>query len=404
MAFLGFGQEQPFAAAEQNAQDRQTAFQGIKDNLPALGLVMGLSMLARNNGTRSAGQLIGQGGADALNAYGTWQKIQEAKARQEKEDQWKLEDREYSRSQDAFKNSMEEKKFALDEMKTRQDMAIAQQRLRLAAAGVAAQRQAMALAAAKEREKEEFNKNHKQVDGVWWDLQPDGTWAESKTLNMYDANGNRIGAKQPELPKYSDVSKFMGDYQGATSDYNASGDALSTLYVGATQDNAFGDMDMIYALNKMYDPRSVVRGEEFKQMAMAGGLPAQVVNFYNQVANGKRLTPEQRKQMVKIAYDLFEERAAKKNQYDEQFRTIAKPYNYNTNAIIQDLHAGTRNKARKYLSASGGTGAGGTPAVGAPQPPVVPGRSGSMPRQPGGPGGAASPSASALPPGFKRVN
>ena len=44
---------------------------------------MGLSMLARNNGTRSAGQLIGQGGADALNAYGTWKKIQEAKARQE---------------------------------------------------------------------------------------------------------------------------------------------------------------------------------------------------------------------------------------------------------------------------------------------------------------------------------
>ena len=53
--------------------------------------------------------------------------------------------------------------------------------------------------------------------------------------------------------------------------------------------------------------------------------------------------------MVKIAYDLFETRTGKKKQYDEQFRTIAKPYNYNTDAIIKDLHAETRNKARRFL-------------------------------------------------------
>ena len=75
MAIFGFGQQDPYAEAEQAAQDRQTAFAGMKDNLPALGLIAGLSMLARNNGTRSVGQLIGQAGGDALGAYSTWRKM-----------------------------------------------------------------------------------------------------------------------------------------------------------------------------------------------------------------------------------------------------------------------------------------------------------------------------------------
>ena len=349
MAIFGFGQQDPYAEAEQAAQDRQTAFAGMRDNLPALGLIAGLSMLARNNGSRSVGQLIGQAGADALGAYSTFQKMQEIKARQKQLDDIAKEEREYARSQDAIRNDMAERKFGLEQAKMAQDMQLARQRMGIAYAGLAAQRQAQALAAAKEKEQAEFDKQHRQVNGVWYDLRPDGKWEQSKTLNMYDSDGNMIGGKAVELPKYTDVSKFMGDYQSATSDYDASGDALNTLRVGATQDNAFGDMEMIYALNKMYDPRSVVRGEEFKQMAMAGGLPTQVLNFYNQVANGGRLTQEQKRQMVKIAYDLFEERSGKKKQYDEQYRTIAKPYGFNTDATIKDLHAGTRSKARKFL-------------------------------------------------------
>ena len=141
MAIFGFGQQDPYAEAEQAAQDRQTAFAGMKDNLPALGLIAGLSMLARNNGTRSVGQLIGQAGGDALNAYGTWRKIEDAKARQKQLDDIAKEEREYARTQDAFRNDMAERKFGLEQAKMAQDMAMQRQRLGMAAAELALRRQ-----------------------------------------------------------------------------------------------------------------------------------------------------------------------------------------------------------------------------------------------------------------------
>ena len=141
MAIFGFGQQDPYAEAEQAAQDRQTAFAGMRDNLPALGLIAGLSMLARNNGSRSVGQLIGQAGGDALNAYGTWRKMQDIKDRQAQLDKMAAEEREYARSQDAFKNDLAMKQFGLQEAKMAQDMAMQRQRLGMAAAELALRRQ-----------------------------------------------------------------------------------------------------------------------------------------------------------------------------------------------------------------------------------------------------------------------
>ena len=144
MAIFGFGQQDPYAEAEQAAQDRQTAFAGMKDNLPALGLIAGLAMLARNNGTRSVGQLIGQAGGDALNAYGTWRKMEDVKARQKQLDDIAKEEREYQRTQDAFRNDMAERKLSMEQAKMAQDMALARQRLGMAAAELALRRQAAA--------------------------------------------------------------------------------------------------------------------------------------------------------------------------------------------------------------------------------------------------------------------
>lgn len=144
MAMFGFGQQDPYAEAEQAAQDRQTAFAGMKDNLPALGLIAGLSMLARNNGTRSVGQLIGQAGGDALNAYSTFQKMEEARKRQKQLDEERAEERDYARSQDALRNDMAERKFGLEQAKMAQDMALARQRMGIEGARLALARQAAA--------------------------------------------------------------------------------------------------------------------------------------------------------------------------------------------------------------------------------------------------------------------
>ncbi len=410
MAFLGFGQEQPFAAAEQNAQDRQTAFQGIKDNLPALGLVMGLSMLARNNGTRSVGQLIGQGGADALNAYGTWQKIQEAKARQEMLDKERAEQREYDRSQDAFKNQMEEKKFGLDAMKTQQEMAMARARLGMEGARLAMARQAAHMARMDAAAKEEYDKTHRTgADGRPYVMRTgeDGKtyWEVDRDRLILGPNGEELGVKPPEPAKFTDVKGLADEWRKDSSTFLDMQRSAGSLLANAKEGSKTGDLAMVFNFMKTLDPRSVVREGEQQQARATGGITDQFIGYIDAIRGQGMLTPAQRAAFVRTARNMMAAEAKAQARRNAQYTDWARSYNINPANIIQNPYDGQLEEIDTWLAGQGtGPVAGGTPAVGAPQPPVVPGRSGSMPRQPGGPGGSASPSASALPPGFKRVN
>ena len=195
MAIFGFGQQDPYAEAEQAAQDRQTAFAGMKDNLPALGLIAGLSMLARNNGTRSVGQLIGQAGGDALNAYGTWRKMQDIKDRQAQLDKIAAEEREYARSQDAIRNDMAERKFALDAANIAFQQNMARQRLGLAAASHALAQQNAARAAAAAEAERQGGKFSEKLGG--W-VMPDGTFRPLQYPEGYTPPG--AGGNDEFLP------------------------------------------------------------------------------------------------------------------------------------------------------------------------------------------------------------
>ena len=121
----------PFAEGRQLVQDRMAAWNGIKGNLPALGMVMGLSMLANNDGAKSLGQLAGQGGADALDAYGTWRKIEDARQKELYEKQINKEKLEADAAQREQSNALAVKKLALDEAKANFAMDMARRRLGL---------------------------------------------------------------------------------------------------------------------------------------------------------------------------------------------------------------------------------------------------------------------------------
>lgn len=64
--------------------------------------------------------------------------------------------------------------------------------------------------------------------------------------------------------------------------------------VQASQDNAVGDLSLIFGYMKMLDPGSVVREGEFATAQNAAGVPDRVVNLYNRILRGERLNPEQR--------------------------------------------------------------------------------------------------------------
>ena len=408
MAFFGFGQASPFAEADQKAQDQQAAFQGMRDNLPALGLIAGLSMLARNNGNRSVGQLVGQASGDALNAYGTWQKMQEAKKRLEMEDQWKKDEREYQRSQDALRNALAERKFGLEEAKMAQDMAIARQRLGLEGARVALARQAAMQGRMDAAAKEEYERTHRIApDGNPYVMRTgeDGKtyWELDRDRMIIGQNGEVLGVKQPDAAKFTDVNALGKRFMDESGSYQNAGEHLTNLYVGAKQNNAAGDMGMIFSYMKMLDPTSAVREGEQASAQNAAGVPDRVRNIYNNLLTGQRLSPAQRREFLSMGLGLFQEQEKRLSPRKEYFSGIARQYGMDPSLILQDPYGGLGAEVDGYLKeaattvpASPGAGAG-TPA-----PRVVPGVSGAAPAVPaprqvtgvtgrGGPGGSASP-------------
>jgi len=408
MAFFGFGQASPFAEADQKAQDQQAVFQGMRDNLPALGLIAGLSMLARNNGNRSVGQLVGAAGGDALNAYGTWQKMQEAKERQEMLDKERADERDYQRGQDALRNDMAERKFGLEEAKMAQDMAIARQRLRLEGARVALARQAAMQGRLDAAAKEEYERTHRTgADGNPYVMRTgeDGKtyWELDKERMIIGPNGEVLGVKQPDAAKFTDVNALGKRYMDETANYRSAGENLTNLYVGAKQANAAGDLGMVFSYMKMLDNNSVVREGEQATAQNAAGVPERIRNAYNRLLTGERLTPAQRQEFLSMGLGLFRQQEARVAKSKDYFTGVARQYGMDPSLILQEPYGGLGAEVDSYLKeaattvpASPGAGAG-TPA-----PRVVPGVSGAAPAAPaprqvpgvtgrGGPGGSASP-------------
>jgi len=402
MAIFGFGQQDPYAEAEQAAQDRQTAFAGMKDNLPALGLIAGLSMLARNNGTRSVGQLIGQAGGDALNAYGTWRRIQDAKDRQAQLDKIAAEEREYGRSQDAFKNDLAMKQFALQEAKMAQDAALARQRMGAEWARINLARQAAGQAAAERAAQEEYAKTHRMgADGMPYVMRTgeDGKtyWEQDRDAMIIGPNGEVLGVKPPEEAPFKDVDKLADDWRRDSQTFMDMQRSAGSLLANAKEGTKTGDLAMVFNFMKALDPRSVVREGEQMQARATGGLADQFITYIDAIKGQGMLTPGQRAAFVRTARNMMAEEAKAQAERNQWYTNKAKAYRMDPSHIIQNTYQFRLKDIDDWL--------GSAPAA-IPQQTGTPAQRGAYvpgvtPR--GGPGGNASPSASTPPPGFRIV-
>lgn len=384
MAMFGFGQQDPYAEAEQAAQDRQTAFAGMKDNLPALGLIMGLSMLARNNGTRNVGQLMGQAGGDALNAYSTFQKMEEARKRQKQLDEERAEEREYARTQDAFRNDMAERQFGLEQAKMAQDMQLAQQRLGMEGARLALARQAAARELMTAEEKRKYDETHKTINGIVYERGADGKWGISQTENVFDDNGNIIASIQQ--PKASDTNALANRWGDASADYLGMGKSTAQIVASAKRGTAAGDISLLYAYMKSVDPRSTVREGEFATAGNAGGIPEKIRVMYNKAVDGQMLTPAQRADFVQQAVAGLKTESRAQAERNKTYRATAERYGINPADIIQDPYNWVIGDAEEWLKGNGAVSA----ARPAPTGKHIPG----VTR--GGPGGNAAPGAGGM--------
>ena len=135
--------------------------------------------------------------------------------------------------------------------------------------------------------------------------------------------------KRPEAE-----AKFRNEYSDRTKGYQDVKAAFSRIT--ASQDNAAGDLSLIFNYMKMLDPGSTVREGEFASAQNATGVPSRILNAYNNAINGERLNPEQRKQFLGQARTLYTQARVQENTVRKGVERIAKGYGLNPSNIFYE--------------------------------------------------------------------
>jgi hypothetical protein len=119
------------------------------------------------------------------------------------------------------------------------------------------------------------------------------------------ASGGSLASQPPTgtvlNPKQTQAARQLRSAFQAEPTIKAANDialGYARVQAGAGDRTPQGDIALLYGYMKMLDPGSVVREGEYATAAQAAGVPAQVLNLYNRVLQGYRLTPEQRTNMV----------------------------------------------------------------------------------------------------------
>jgi hypothetical protein len=133
--------------------------------------------------------------------------------------------------------------------------------------------------------------------------------------------------KRPEAE-----GKFRKEYSDQTKGYQEVKSAYGRVL--ASEDNAVGDLSLIFGYMKMLDPGSVVREGEFATAQNAAGVPERIQNIYNQVVSGQRLSPSQRQSFKGQAGKLYSIAQTQEAQVRQGIERIAKGYGLNTANIF----------------------------------------------------------------------
>ena len=133
--------------------------------------------------------------------------------------------------------------------------------------------------------------------------------------------------KRPELE-----TKFRKEYNDQTKPYQEVKSAYGRVL--SSEDTAVGDLSLIFGYMKMLDPGSVVREGEFATAQNAAGVPERIMNIYNKVATGQRLSPSQRDSFKGQAKGLYSSALEGEKTVRTGLERISKGYGLNTNNIF----------------------------------------------------------------------
>lgn len=133
---------------------------------------------------------------------------------------------------------------------------------------------------------------------------------------------------------------------------------LDKVSRAANDNSPAGDIALVFGLMKTLDPGSTVREGEQAQASQATNIPGQVLNLYNRVVAGTRLTPEQRADFTRTARNQFGAYETALNRHLEFYKGVGSRGGVNLSNIIPDtaraptLPAGAQPAAQAAPAAS----------------------------------------------------
>lgn len=181
-------------------------------------------------------------------------------------------------------------------------------------------------------------------------LTANGQAIQVRGQNMIDARSRQNNAIQlgglsrnqikgeADLRKEFNQLPEVKDFKDVRSSWNQVRD-LGNKKNATPQD----DIALTYSYMKMLDPGSVVREGEFATAQNAAGIPDQIRNAYNKSVSGNRLNPQQRRNMVLSAENVYLGRRKTYNTKAKEYQSYASDYGANPNRVA-DTFVDTKPK------------------------------------------------------------
>lgn len=141
------------------------------------------------------------------------------------------------------------------------------------------------------------------------------------------------GAIDPEK-RFDFESKLRKEYSAQTSSFQETKEAFERIQ--ASEDNAVGDLSLIFGYMKMLDPGSVVREGEFANAQNAAGIPERIQNIYNKALKGERLTPGQRNTFKGQAKGLLDAASKREKTVRAGIEQVVKSYKLNPDNVFYE--------------------------------------------------------------------
>jgi len=158
-------------------------------------------------------------------------------------------------------------------------------------------------------------------------------------LKEFANETGRIKAEKVKPPKAPDATPLRKEFDALpeVKEYKGVFGSFEKVSQAAKDPSPAGDLALIYAFNKILDYGSAVKEAEFQNAQNAGSMFSKAQAAAEQVASGKRLTPEQRADFVAQARNVASAGRTLYTKQVERYRGFAAKKGIDLGDVAEDV-------------------------------------------------------------------